>query len=575
MSVAGEFSSRFEKLAAQVRRRLELRSALVGLACGALFGGAGALGAWALRAPSARAWVAAGAAVVGALVGVWLAKRRAFDDEEVALWLDRRLGSDEVIVTALAFASETSPASDAARVIVDRATRTLRTAVPARVRPALLTRAHALLPIALGLAIFASSMAPRAPLPAPPAAPGSDVLTEASVPELEAALEALADAKARDRAQEERLQTLRSKAAELREKLAEGAPRREIMSELSELSDAIAREQLALGEGKERQGFEAALEQMKKAELDSARQAMAEHDPEKLEREISRAANKKDAEARNAARKALADAAKAARDAGAPGVAEALEAQVERFDREAKKAEQLRALADALKKNLSESEKADLEAFDKNGDPEAGKRLADALEKALEGMSAEDLAALQQELARDLQKQSENGKPEQLTAEQKRELAELMEQLKTEAGREALEEAMRQMAAGEPASDDAKRAADLAAAAAALAQMKQRLAGGGPPAPGAGSGPVSSSKPEGRTSKIDRPSTPTKASASINPGMPLPGSSVGRTSSRPGETANKSGTGALGRVGADEIGGVSQSEVPDEYREQVGRYFQP
>lgn len=571
--MAAELNSRFSKLALGVRRRLELRTALIGLAGGALLGCAGAMCAWALRMPSARPFIAASGAMLGALAGVWLAKKRAFNDEEVALYLDRRLGSDELIVTALSFGS--SPASDAARVIVERATRTLRDAEPARVKPALLTRIHAVLPVALGLAIFASLLAPRAALPAPPPAPGSELLTEASAPELDEALEALANAKARDQAQEERLQLLRSKAAELREKLAEGAPRREIMSELGELSDAIAREQLALGEGKERQGFEAALEQMKKADLDSARQALAEHDPQKLEREVARAANKKDAEARKDARQALADAANAARDAGAPEVAEALEAQKKRFDREAEKADKLRALADALQKNLSEEAKSDLDAMNQDGDPEAAKRLADALAKALEGLSPEELAALQKELAQTAKSQSQNGKQGELSEDQKKQLEELMKELDSEAGRKALEEAMKQMAAGEPAGDDAKRAADLAAAAAALAAMKQRLSGGPGATPGAGSGPQSSSKPPGRTSKIDSSSTPAKASASLNPGIPQPGSSVGRTSSRPGETANKSGTGALGRVGPEEIGGVSQSEVPDEYREQVGRYFQP
>ena len=571
-----EFSSHFQSLASQVRRRLALRTALLGFAGGALLGAAGAVCAWALRTPAPRPWIAAGAAALGALAGVWLAKRRAFDDEEMALYLDRRLDSDEVIVTALSFSGEAGTQSEAAAVIVDRATAAMRDAPAARVRPALLTRLHALLPVAVGLAVFASLMAPRPPLPAPPPPPGSELYAETSTPELDEALDALDKAKPRDEAQAERLQLLRSKAAALREKIAEGAPRREIIAELSELSDAVAREQLGLGEGKERQGLEAALEQMKKAELDAARRALAEHDLEGLERELAHAANKKDPKARKDARDALSDAAKAARDAGAPDVAKALEAPAERFDREAKKADQLRALADALQKNLSESAQNDLDAFNESGDPEAGERLADALEKALEGLSQEQLAQLGKKLseaAANAKKQ--DGTPAELTPEQKKQLQELMEQLKTEAGRKALEEALKQMAAGEPPSVDAERARELAAAAAALAQMKERLAGNGPSPPGSGSGPATSSKPPGRTSKIDRSVAPLKASASLNPGVPQPGSSVGRTSSRPGETANRSGTGVLGRVAPDEIGGVSQSEVPDEYREQVGRYFQP
>ena len=50
---------------------------------------------------------------------------------------------------------------------------------------------------------------------------------------------------------------------------------------------------------------------------------------------------------------------------------------------------------------------------------------------------------------------------------------------------------------------------------------------------------------------------------------------MGRTPGRAGETANKAGTGQLGVVGPSEVGAVERSEVPEEYREQVGRYFQP
>jgi hypothetical protein len=55
----------------------------------------------------------------------------------------------------------------------------------------------------------------------------------------------------------------------------------------------------------------------------------------------------------------------------------------------------------------------------------------------------------------------------------------------------------------------------------------------------------------------------------------MPGVVMGRSAGRPGETANVVGQGALGRAAAGEIGGVERSDVPEEYRDQVGRYFQP
>jgi hypothetical protein len=51
--------------------------------------------------------------------------------------------------------------------------------------------------------------------------------------------------------------------------------------------------------------------------------------------------------------------------------------------------------------------------------------------------------------------------------------------------------------------------------------------------------------------------------------------SLGRTAGREGDTANRQGTGALGKVGPSEVSGVDSNEVPEEYREQIGRYFQP
>jgi hypothetical protein len=80
---------------------------------------------------------------------------------------------------------------------------------------------------------------------------------------------------------------------------------------------------------------------------------------------------------------------------------------------------------------------------------------------------------------------------------------------------------------------------------------------------------------KGSTGKIDAQELRSKAQAKLNPGMPMQGSSMGRAPSRPGETANRAGTGALGEAAPSELGGVEGAEVPEEYREQVGRYFTP
>jgi hypothetical protein len=61
----------------------------------------------------------------------------------------------------------------------------------------------------------------------------------------------------------------------------------------------------------------------------------------------------------------------------------------------------------------------------------------------------------------------------------------------------------------------------------------------------------------------------------MNKGAPNAGTTMGRSTGRAGDAANTRGSGALGEVGPSEVNGIERSEVPEEYREQVGRYFQP
>jgi hypothetical protein len=66
-----------------------------------------------------------------------------------------------------------------------------------------------------------------------------------------------------------------------------------------------------------------------------------------------------------------------------------------------------------------------------------------------------------------------------------------------------------------------------------------------------------------------------KATTQILPGAPMHAATQGRAPARTGETANQLGTGTLGKVGPAEVGAVEGADIPEEYREQVGRYFEP
>lgn len=80
---------------------------------------------------------------------------------------------------------------------------------------------------------------------------------------------------------------------------------------------------------------------------------------------------------------------------------------------------------------------------------------------------------------------------------------------------------------------------------------------------------------KGQTGVVDGPGVKARASGPINKAPSMPGVTLGRTTGKAGETANIQGTGALGQAAAGELGAVERSDVPEEYREQVGRYFQP
>jgi hypothetical protein len=79
----------------------------------------------------------------------------------------------------------------------------------------------------------------------------------------------------------------------------------------------------------------------------------------------------------------------------------------------------------------------------------------------------------------------------------------------------------------------------------------------------------------GHTDAIDGDSMRSRANAKMNKGSAMPGTSTGLSAGQAGGTANTQGTGALQSVGPGEVHGVDNSDVPEEYREQVRQYFQP
>lgn len=279
-----------------------------------------------------------------------------------------------------------------------------------------------------------------------------------------------------------------------------------------------------------------------------------------------------------------------------------------------------------------------LEQMKRDGSPEAKRELAKALEKQLDELGDGERQELKKQLEKKAQKeaekQAEGGKPEADPAELKK----LAEALDDPALQKQLAKELQKLATqkSEPSSA-AKRQEQLAKAERELDDLQRRLAqkgdgqpGDPPPGGSAGQpgplgsngmpqpGPNASGRPGpgptgsngapgpggsgmpnqpgpagsggnngpsrgggpaphgGSTAPVDTNPLELKTEGAINPdGTPNAGGEpVGVAKPKATDSANKAGVGALGAVGPGEVGAVDRSEIPREYREQVGRYFQ-
>lgn len=575
-----------------MHRRHAGRLALTGATLGFSLGAVGAIGLWALRLGEWRP-AAAALGVLGGLAGAMLAQRRRWSDGNVALYLDARLESHETVTTALAAQGTTEPAL---AYVLERASDVLGGADPKRVKPRLWTRAHALLPAALaGIAVVSLLPLPKAPPPAP-REPGVERVRVENLQGLER-IEALGHVQGQNPEQDERLRKLAEQAKKLRQELAKGLEKREALSEIAKLRDGIAAERLKLGDRQNRPGLDAALRAFGNPTLREAQKALGNGDLTAFDDEMQKLANRAESSDRQAAKDALEEAAKAAREKGAKGLADALDEQKGLFERREGRANALRELAQSLKGKLSAEALEDLKEFGNSGNPEAEKRLAEALERALEGLSPDERKRLAERMQQELAREGGNASP--MTKQQ---LEELAKQLGSRAGLEQLKKQLQELAKPE-SSGDAKREQGLedaerggADAQRGLGATPIPLSGEGSPSGDPGSKPAPSDQSDpggaagpgskhdlgtgdhaGATPEIAAKELRSKAEARMQAGAPMHGATLGRAPARPGETANQLGLGSasLGEAQKTEVGAVDHADIPEEYREQVGRYFEP
>lgn len=610
---AGRFHKLFERWARRIRARMTVRRALTGLAAGLLVGSLAAAVAWKLRQGELRPFMAA-AGVVGLVAGAVVAMRRRWSDTEVALYLDGRLASDEAITTAVELRNRAEDDEVARAVVVEKAADALEKGDPKRVRPALFNAYHALIPVgAAGVVLM--SLLELPPLPEVPPEPGADIVKIADVEALERAAE-LGRLETPDPEQRERLKKIAEDAKKLKEELAKGMERREAQSEIAKLRDAVAAERARMGSAEQRAGLEAAHGRLAKEKmLKDAAKALGDRDLTRFDEEMQKLANKLEKEDREAAKKALEEAAEEARKKGADDVAKMLEEQRKLFEERSERGEALRQFAEAFGDDLPPDVKEQLEEFEKDGTDANGGKLAEKMADALKNLTPEERKRLAERLKE--QMQNGDGTMGQMSKEQ---LEDMLNKLDTPEGQKQLEEMLREMAKDPPESGEAERDKALGEAEKGLGEAEQGLGAQPVPVPGApksGCNKPGCNKPgckggcdgkgnnpgqnggkgnsndgdgkggpgshhdtgrgshDGKTNEVEGDDFRARAGGKLNPGAPMPGVVTGRGKGQPGESANVRGIEGIGEAAPGEVGGVERSEIPEEYREQIGRYFSP
>jgi hypothetical protein len=584
---SSDFNARFGRFAGRVRRRLWLRYVLSGACLGAAAGVPLALVLWWLRQPEFRLHAFGLATFAGALAGALLSARGRMDDVAVALFLDARLKTSEAIVTAVELGDSSSGWSR--RVAADALSDEREKAA----RPTLFRRWHVALPLCAALAGWVATM-PLRPLPPVAAKPsGAESVKLENLAGLEQ-IEALERLHGLSPEQERRMKRLAEQARELREALRRGLEKREALSRIAKLRDAIAAEKLTLGDQENRAGLDAAVAELEKRALtEKAAKELSEGDLTAFDAEMQRLATLAEQQDREAAREALKDAARRAREKGARALADALERQQRALEKSEAKAEALRELARRLGGAMDESGREAAREFERSPSPEAQRKLAEAMERALKRLTEEE----RKKLAENLKKNLDRGGPggaSPLTREQLEDMAKRLEQKGAD---KLLEEQLRELAKRDP-SEDAERERGLGEADRGGAEAQRGLGviptpGGGQSGQGRpgglsqeqqgspqaqGRGNKSGGGPgehAGETKRLEAEELRSKANVRMLPGAPMHAASQGRAPARAGESANQLGTGVLGDVGPGEVSAVEGTEVPEEYREQVGRYFEP
>ncbi len=373
------------RLARSVRRTLVLRHLLRWTAVVATVVGAVGLVAT-LIFPAIPRWPSFALLAFGPLIGLWVARRKRPSEADVVVYVDRRLGADEAILTAW----EDEAAAERTKVA---AAEHLGRARPKDVRPTLASGDL------IGLPFAAGTLAAILIVPTPPPVPVTPGPRMVQVDDADplTRLERLPEI-ARTEEERERLEAIAREAEELRHRLAEGMEEREALDALDRLQERIEEEARQPASPEERRARDAAVEALE-SEPEMAR-ALAERDLESLDRAVAQAAARREEADRERARQALREAAEAAREEGDEGLAESLLRRESLLDRRSQEADLARQLAEAMPELAGEGLRRELERLDRgeSDGSELSQEMVDAMREAWSRLTPEERQRLAEKM---------------------------------------------------------------------------------------------------------------------------------------------------------------------------------
>lgn len=363
----------------RVRRAFNFRGALSSLTFAALF--VGAAGLWlTMAAPALPRWPIFVVLLLVAFAA-YLVRKAPLTEQDIVAYVDARLDAGETILSAWE-AVQRGPVEGFDTHTLRRALRLIQES-DASTRPPLIPDIAKALP--LGIATLSALW--FVPFPPARALQGEEtlVIEDASLLERIERLEELAP----DEEARRLLAEARDDAAELQRALAEGVDPREALDAMDSIRQQLERVERQ-SQSTESEALEEAVRELADEEPEMA-EALAERNLENLDREVTRAAARREAEDRQRARAALERAAEAAREAGDEELAESLLRRRNLLDQREQQAELARRLAEAMPELMEGELGRQLERLSRDGDAsDLDEATVDAMEEAWSRLSAEE-----------------------------------------------------------------------------------------------------------------------------------------------------------------------------------------